>query len=127
MYVEDDADDREFLSEAIKEANPGVHVVFAENGVKAIQFLSRIEQGNSTMPCLIVLDLNMPFMDGKTTFTKIKTELKLGVPVIIFTSSMNPADKADFNNLGVDFFTKPDNLSYMKQIVSHMIGVCCKE
>lgn len=124
LFVEDDADDREFLSVVVNEMNPAVNVVFAENGLKALEYLNERKE-KEQLPCLIVLDLNMPYLDGKETFKKIKQELQLDdVPIIIFTSSHNPNDRLLFTSMGIEFITKPDDFSYMNKIVSHMISVC---
>lgn len=124
LFVEDDADDREFLSFVVNEMNPAVNVVFAENGLKALEYLNERKE-KEQLPCLIVLDLNMPYLDGKETFKKIKQELQLDdVPIIIFTSSHNPNDRLLFTSMGIEFITKPDDFSYMNKIVSHMISVC---
>lgn len=123
LFVDDDADDRDLLLAVVQDVNPSVNVVFAENGKIALDYL-RKEQQNQKQPCLIVLDLNMPVLDGKETYRKIKTELMLDAPVIIFTSSLNPNDKAMFNKLGVEFISKPDDFAYMNKVVSHMISVC---
>jgi CheY-like chemotaxis protein len=124
LFVEDDADDREFLSIAVHELDEAVNVVFAENGLKALEYLDKGKE-NEQLPCLIVLDLNMPYLDGKETFKKIKYDLKLdAVPIIIFTSSHNPNDRLLFTSMGVEFITKPDDFTYMSKIVRHMVNAC---
>lgn len=121
LFVDDDADDRDVLSNVLGRLSPQVHAVFAENGLKAIEYLSQ----SPHLPCLIVLDLNMPILDGKETFKKIRNELNLGsVPVIIFTSSQNPNDRSLFLSLGIEFITKPDDFSHFNSIVGHMVSVC---
>lgn len=125
LYVDDDADDREFLKEAIQRTNPEVEVALANNGLEALDYLSARKESNSQLPCLIILDINMPFLDGRETFERIKKEQRLRqVPVIVFSSSEKPADKQLFNSLGIEYFTKPTSLSYMNEIVAHMINVC---
>lgn len=125
LYVEDDADDQEFLCEAVARHDPGVKVVLAENGLEALDFLSDLKTSHSQLPSLIVLDMNMPFLDGKETFERLKKdETFQSVPIIVFTSSAKPGDKSMFNNLGIEFFTKPCDLNYFNSIVSHMIDVC---
>lgn len=124
LIVDDDADDRDVLADVLKHVNPQVNAAFAENGLKAIEYLSdKIK--SSQLPCLIVLDLNMPVLDGKETFKKIRNELNLeSVPVIIFTSSHNPNDRHLFTTLGIEFITKPDDFSHLNKIVDHMVNVC---
>ena len=77
------------------------------------------------MPCLIVLDLNMPYLDGKKTFEKIKTNPALeNIPVVIFTSSQNPNDKNFFNNAGIELITKPYDFSFMHSIAQRLLNHC---
>ena len=123
LYVDDDEDDREFLSEAFKEVAPEVEVVLAENGLKALDYLSAVKDNHTKLPSLIVLDINMPYLDGVQTFQRIKQEPELQrVPVVIFTSSENPSDKTLFSGFGVELITKPDNISYLNQIANRMLS-----
>lgn len=125
LYVDDDDDDRELFAEMIKEKYPGLNLVLAENGLKAIDYLQSVDQPEKELPCLIVLDLNMPFLDGKKTFEKIKTNSVFkNIPVVIFTSSHNPHDKNFFNNAGIEFITKPDDFSKMPAIAQRMMHHC---
>ncbi len=125
LYVDDDADDREFLAEAIKGVNATVEVRFAENGLEALNLLDTIKNTPAELPCLIILDINMPYLDGRETFRRIRNHTQLqSIPIVVFTSSANPNDRALFNELGIEFITKPDNISYMNTIASRMINMC---
>jgi two-component system response regulator len=122
LYVDDDEDDRELFSEAIKNVYPGINLVFAENGLKAISYLDTVKQPGENMPGLIVLDLNMPYLDGRKTFEKIKTKPGLEkIPVVIFTSSQNPNDKNFFQEAGVELISKPYDFSFMHDIAQRML------
>lgn len=124
LYVDDDAEDREFLSFVLSKAHPGIQLEFAENGLQALEYLQAVRQ--SRPPCLIVLDLNMPFLNGQETFKRIKTDDVLNaVPVIIFSSSERPDDKKCFTELGIEYFSKPDHIEQLQQIANHMVSVCC--
>ncbi|HEV7331187.1 MAG TPA: response regulator [Flavisolibacter sp.] len=128
LYVDDDADDRELLTDAITHADPEVNVVFSENGLEALTYLGKLKDKGEGFPGLIILDLNMPYMDGKTTFEKLRSDKDMqGIPVVILTSSEKQADKTLFNNMGVVFHTKPTTVSGLGQIVDQMIGVCRKD
>jgi len=119
MFVDDDQDDVEIFSDALRNLDPGVEITVAENGLKALDLL------NNKLPGLIVLDLNMPFLDGKQTFEKIKANPKFGdVPIIIFTSSVNPADRMMFDTLGISFITKPDTVAGIDTVVGVMLDHC---
>lgn len=125
MYVDDDAEDREFLSLMLSDAGPDVKVQLVENGLKALDYLNSVK--DSGLPSLIVLDLNMPFLNGHETFQRIRTDEALhDVPVIIFSSSERPIDKRSFNELGIEFFTKPDCVDQFEKIARHMVSVYCR-
>src|SRR5687767_10565327 len=117
LCVDDDADDRLFLTEAINDMNPEVSVVSVENGIEAMNYLNDAKTEASNLPCLIVLDINMPLLDGKQTFQRLKDDPELKkIPVVVFTSSENPNDRQLFRNLGVLMLSKPDNLAYMNRV-----------
>ena len=123
LYADDDADDREFLSSAIRQLSPTTDVILAENGVEAMDYL--VSNSKYPLPCLIVLDLNMPLLDGRETYEKIQLHPELkGVPTIVFTSSLNPNDRMLFEGCGVEFISKPDNLSYLNNVVHRMLERC---
>ena len=124
LCVDDDSDDRLFLSEAIKQIDPSMMVVEAENGVEALDYLSRAIQ-KKQLPCLIVLDINMPLLDGKQTLEKIRTEMGLmTLPVVVFTSSENPNDKAHFQKKGVEMVTKPMDNTHLEKLVKNFLLYC---
>ena len=125
LYVDDDSDDREFLSDAFKEVNQGIKLVMAEHGLKALDYLYALKEGNAELPSLIILDINMPYLNGMETFDKLKTDVSLQhIPVVIFTSSLHPKDKLLFNNLGVEFINKPNSIAEMRRIANQMILEC---
>ena len=67
LIAEDDADDRLMINEAFMENNMPAGIVFFENGAELLEYLYSFEEGlERTLPDLILLDLNMPKMDGKT-------------------------------------------------------------
>ena len=125
LYVDDDVDDAEFLSEALRQVNPEVDLNIAENGLKALQYLQKLKDANNKLPCLIILDLNMPYLDGKQTFKRIKEDPELQqVPIIIYTSSRNPQDETMFSSLGIEFITKPHNLMGLHDVASRLLESC---
>lgn len=124
LYVDDDADDREMLSSAFKKISPSINVVEAENGLAALKYLDEAKK-NGHLPCLIVLDINMPVLDGRQTFHRIREDSFLEkVPVVVFTSSSNPNDKSFFERHGVGLITKPSSISYLRTIAENMIRNC---
>lgn len=113
LVADDDADDRQMIQEALEESflSPSLYVV--ENGEQLLNYLLRkgiyANPDLSPRPGLILLDLNMPFMDGMKALQRIKGDPELAeIPVVILTTSQSPDDIAKAYRLGSNsFITKP--------------------
>ncbi len=106
LLVEDDTVDVMTIKRAFKEihvVNPIAHV---ENGEEALAYL---RDGSNEKPCLILLDLNMPVMNGIEFLQVIKGDENLKrIPVIVLTTSEEQQDKLSSFNLGVaGYMAKP--------------------
>jgi CheY-like chemotaxis protein len=124
LCVDDDADDREIVCYTINEIDPSFSVVHAENGVEAIAYLAKAKVSDD-LPCLVILDINMPKMDGKQTLAAMKKDEQLsGLPVVIFSTSDSPTDKLYCDLYGVEMVTKPSNLMGIKQEVKRLLHYC---
>ncbi|MEO5967061.1 MAG: response regulator [Ferruginibacter sp.] len=124
LCVDDDADDRELLGDIMNKVAPEVIVVFAEDGLQAMDLLQKGHELKN-LPCLIVLDLNMPFLDGRQTFERIKANPNYdNIPLVILSTSDSPADKDSFKKGGIPFFVKPVEMSVLKNIAQQMVNIC---
>ena len=124
VCVDDDLDDLMFIREAINYVDNGYEVVEFTNGIEAIKYLHRAK-ADAQLPCLILLDVNMPLLDGKKTLEKIRTELELNnLPVIVLTSSQNPNDRALFRSKGVEMYTKPMRVAELHVMVKEFLTHC---
>lgn len=84
MVVDDDEDLRETLTEVLHDN--AYQVVGAANGKEALDFL----QGTARRPCVILLDLMMPIMDGKTFRVELMKEPRLSdIPVVVLSAHAN--------------------------------------
>ena len=89
LYADDDLDDKTWVSEANKFLNYLLDIDFVENGREVFEWLERFKDH----PSLIVLDLNMPELDGRQTLQKLKSSEKYkDIPVVIVTTSSNKVD-----------------------------------
>ncbi|GAA4447572.1 response regulator [Nibrella saemangeumensis] len=120
FIVDDDEDDRLFIEETIVRNCTNCKLQSFEDGGT---FLSQIGQAR-TNPTLIVLDLNMPGIDGFEVLTNLKANQAMkDVPVIIFTTSSNEVDKDRANTLGAALFiTKPQRFSEYNNIFQKYAG-----
>ena len=93
LLADDDPDDRSIIMDAMEVMNAGGWMKFAENGQKVLDILEE-EFGADNTPQLIVLDLNMPKMNGTQTLGHLKRDDRFkNIPVIIYSTSINPLEK----------------------------------
>jgi CheY-like chemotaxis protein len=106
LLVEDDQVDVMTVTRALKELHVTNPLVTRENGEDALNYL---RDPSSEKPCIILLDLNMPIMNGIEFMqvTKHDDELK-AIPVVVLTTSEEQQDKVNSFNLGVaGYMAKP--------------------
>ncbi|MDC7684105.1 response regulator [Asticcacaulis sp. BYS171W] len=94
LLVEDNEGDVEMTRRALKTAEPPCRVSVANNGQQALEFLKKEGRFEGVpTPQLILLDINMPRMDGKMFLTQVKALPEFrAIPVVMFTSSESPTD-----------------------------------
>lgn len=111
LLAEDDPDDQLLTRRALKESPIAVRMTTVEDGEQLLQYLRRegAHRHGAFRPDLILLDLNMPRMDGREALREIKTDPKLRrIPVVVLTTSEADRDVLESYNLGVNaFVTKP--------------------
>jgi len=120
LLVEDSPGDVRLTQEAFETINMAVHLSVAVDGVEAMAFL-RHEKSyvNSRRPDLILLDLNMPRMDGREVLAQIKNDDKLKtIPIAILTTSESEADIARSYQLHANcYLCKPVQLAAFESLV----------
>lgn len=106
LLVEDDQVDVMTILRALKEIHVVNPVVNVENGEAA---LAHLRDPAAERPCIILLDLNMPIMNGTEFLHQVKQDAQLKrIPVIVLTTSEEEKDKLDSFNLGVaGYMAKP--------------------
>lgn len=126
LYADDDPDDQEFFQAMVEELDPSIKVVLVNNGLELIQYLNNVSK--SSLPCCIVLDINMPIWDGIRTLKALKVEKKyMNIPVIMFTTSRSLRDNELSLMLGAQgFITKPVNQKDFNELY-HRFADACRE
>jgi CheY-like chemotaxis protein len=113
LIADDDADDRMMAKEALEECRLANSIQFVEDGVELLDYLRRQGKfsvpGAAPRPGLILLDLNMPKMDGREALREIKKDPTLRrTPVVVMTTSKAEEDIYRSYDLGVSsYVTKP--------------------
>ncbi len=112
LLVEDNEGDVELIERAFQDGGPPCHISIVNNGMEAMDFLyKRGEYVHAPTPRLILLDLNMPRMDGKKFLETVKVDTRLRtIPVVMLTSSQSPSDIRDcYERQASCYVVKPFN------------------
>lgn len=126
LIADDDADDIEMLTAALKEAEAALEVVIVDNGKRVLEQLKN-SQASAAVPCILVMDMNMPKMDGRETVVAIKSHEHLkNLPILLYSTSKNKTDELFAEKWGVRYFQKPDSVQGLNE-VARMIIVMCHE
>ena len=124
MYADDDADDRLLMNLAISEWEHAVSLQIFEDGVLLLRHLA-LMRDKDVLPCLIILDINMPMLSGKDTLRIIRSiDYLKSVPVVLFTTSSAVEEKFFAKEFGAEFITKPLHLADMDAVLSSFFKFC---
>jgi CheY-like chemotaxis protein len=120
LLVDDDEGDLLMIQEALDSGTSEHEIHVAHDGHEALQFLRR--QGRFTdapRPDLVLLDLNMPRMDGRQVLAAVKADETLRkIPIVVLTTSRAPADIISSYDLHANaYVTKPMNLDDLTAVV----------
>jgi len=113
LMVDDDADDRMLTEKALRKNRVINPIQFLTDGEELLDYLKRkgrfAEAAASPRPCFILLDLNMPKMDGRKALLFVKSDPELKkIPVVVLSTSSAEEDILRSYNLGANsFITKP--------------------
>lgn len=120
LLVDDSPGDVRLTQEAFRDANREVRLSVAVDGVDAMAFLKREgRHADAPRPDLILLDLNLPKMDGREVLSRVKEDpsLKL-IPTVILTTSDAEADVVKSYQLQANcYLTKPVQLDAFEGLV----------
>ena len=118
LICDDDEDDRLLTQQALEDAHISNNIRFVEDGEQLLDYLYQRgefagETGKAPRPGLILLDLNMPKLDGREALKAIKEDpALLDIPVVVLSTSRLDEDIARSYQLGVNsFITKPVTFS----------------
>ena len=120
VLADDDSDDRDLFTEAVGLINPEVQVSIVKDGEELIDYLTK----NLPGPDMIFLDLNMPRKNGKECLDEITSHaVWKEIPVVIYTTSINPKDVDDCTRKGAfDFIRKPNSFEGLKTILNGFLN-----
>lgn len=124
LIGEDDKDDQELLREIFSDIDPNFDLRFVNNGPQVLSALEESDTGD--LPCLIVLDYNMPGMNGAEILTEIGPNTRYAnIPKIVWsTSGADKYQKICRERGAIDYVIKPSNIKELEKIARYMLSVC---
>jgi CheY-like chemotaxis protein len=120
LLVEDNPGDVRLTEEALKEGKLAIHLTVARDGLEATEILhQRNCYANAKRPDLILLDLNLPKIDGRQVLQEIKNDPKLmRIPVVVLTTSEADSDiLTTYGSHANCYITKPVDMDRFVDIV----------
>jgi CheY-like chemotaxis protein len=116
LYVEDNAVNA-YLVQAIFDEHAGIHLLTATSGKMGLELAQK------QRPDLILLDLNLPDMDGEEFLTRLRAvETIAAIPIIIVSADAMEDQRTRFLNLKVaDYVTKPFDIAHFERVVERQL------
>ena len=123
IFADDDADDLELITGFFEQYNRNVNVLEFKDGKEVLKFLD--ELAFNATPLLIVLDINMPRLNGKETLVAIRNHQRYQyIPVVIYTTSMSKSDEDFCRQLGASWVSKSTTIEGVKQVAKVLAEFC---
>lgn len=121
LVADDDADDRDLLRCAFVDAGVACRLEFVEDGEALLRDL-HARARRAALPDLLILDLNMPVLDGRAALRRVQADPVLrSVPVVVCSTSSSESDRDGACRDGASaFFTKPVTLLEFDRLVRHL-------
>lgn len=125
LLVEDNEDDVELTLEALKDSKLRVEIDVVQDGLSAMAFLRREgKYSEKNRPDLILLDLNLPLMDGREVLKEIREDPDLtAIPVVVLTTSEDEGDILKAYKLHANcYISKPVDFTHFTEIIRQIEG-----
>jgi CheY-like chemotaxis protein len=133
LLADDDIDDQQFFIDALRglkigaqEAHRHINLTRVYDGKQALEFLLKEADWKNTrarLPDFVVLDLNMPVLDGFQVLEEIQKHDKLKeIPIYVLTTLRDEGAKQRCTSLGcAGFFAKPMNLKELREVIGDIL------
>ena len=127
LYADDDIDDLELVTTSFEKYANNVEVLCFRDGTEIVDYLKKLSSLDPK-PCLIILDINMPLLNGKDALVKIRRMPEYeSIPVVLFSTSSQPNDGSFAEKYNAGFVTKPLEHAQMRVITDQFIEHCSDE
>jgi CheY-like chemotaxis protein len=124
LYADDDADDLYFVSESLSLHREELELKTFMDGGQILTYIEKLKPTDH-LPCLIILDFNMPVVSGKEVLFRLREkEIFKDIPIVVFTTSSHSFDKEFAEKYNAVFRVKPLHLDQMKEVVTEFLSYC---
>ena len=122
LYVDDDEDDIELLKDLFQQNNLAPHLDAVGNSEEAINYLKKKV---NDLPCFIMIDINMPAINGLTLSRLIKDDPELKhISLALLSTTTNPVYEDLALSLGISIYRKPSSLLEIKEFAQIIMQLC---
>ncbi len=124
LIAEDDLDDQELISYAFSQIDAEYQLHIVNNGKEAVDYLSALP--DEALPCLLVLDYNMPELNGAEVIKILSSnERYRNLPKIVFSTSDSPKYIDHCLSVGAnEYMVKPSTIDGIKEAIIKMVSYC---
>jgi len=124
LLGEDDWDDEELLKELFASVDGSFSLTFINNGKRLVDYLATV--ADNLLPCLIVLDYNMPELNGEEILNELKKNSRYdNIPKVIWSTSQSDTYRTRCLKAGAsDYIIKPDKVNDLVEMIRYMISLC---
>jgi len=127
LYADDDPEDRELVADAFQPHEDHVEVITFPDGMTLLSYVRNLGPLDPA-PCLIILDINMPMLNGRETLQQLRQiERFASIPIVLFTTSSMPQDRDFAHRYKAGFITKPIEIVQLERITDEFISHCNDE
>ena len=118
LYVDDDFEDTEIFQDAVRTVDPAIQYIAAHSGKELFDLLNK----DGVLPDHIVLDINMPGMDGRTCLQEIRKYPRFNsMNVIVYSTNSFPKDIAQIESMGATFIRKANSFNELCNIIRKLV------
>ena len=122
VYVDDDEDDRFIFEQSFRKIED-YRFVSVESGEALFHFLERMKEHG--FPCLVICDMNMPQKNGVEVLKELRSQEEyIDIPIVMFTTSKNPAEVKQCTELGAEVEVKPADMEEFEDVAERLIKYC---
>lgn len=120
LLAEDDIDDQELLADTFSEIDPAIQLLIFSSGRTILKHLEHL--GDAALPALIILDYNIPEMNGAEILKQLEAPRYKGIVKLVWSTSDSPLYRDTCLALGASaYFVKPSSMSGIQQLARNML------